>query len=186
MAFGEVFVNLDSGKPEGSTGKVALYRELVTLADEWSFLAGSAWLVEQTRLYSDRRLLVSDQGIPLIYRTSVARGGAQVTRSFGSTQKYNLTWGVELIRRVFEATRARLLLLSQRLCRFRSRRAARQRFADETVFQIEQRTTRYLATRDVETLSLQESFSLGQTAALRVYPAARSVGSSRDLLGSVA
>ena len=83
LAFGEVFVNLDSGKPEGSTGKVALYRELVTLADEWSFLAGSAWLVEQTRLYSDRRLLVSDQGIPLMTARSVraaARGAAFVRR----------------------------------------------------------------------------------------------------------
>ena len=51
--------------------------------------------------------------------------------------------------------------------------------------QLEHRTSRFLATRDVETLALQESFSLGQQAALRVYPACASVGSSRDLLGTV-
>jgi hypothetical protein len=52
--------------------------------------------------------------------------------------------------------------------------------------QLEHRTARFLATQDVETLALQESFALGQAAALRVYPAARGVGSSRDLLGAVA
>jgi hypothetical protein len=51
--------------------------------------------------------------------------------------------------------------------------------------QLEHRTTRYLATRDVETLELQESFSLGQQAALRVYPAFSDIGSTRNLLGTV-
>ncbi len=52
--------------------------------------------------------------------------------------------------------------------------------------QLEHKTTRFLATHDVETLALLESYSLGQQAALRLYPALRAVGSSRDLVGSAA
>jgi hypothetical protein len=185
LAFSSVYVNLDSGKAEGSTGKLAVYRDLISLSDKWSFLAGAAWLVEQTRVYSDRRLLRSETGIPLAYHTGIVRGGAEVTRSFGVQNKFNLTWGMEVNRRNFEASRAP--------------EATAQDFAafvhdelpvSDTRFspfvQLEHRTARFLATRDVETLALQESFALGQTAAVRVYPALRDVGSSRDLLGTVA
>lgn len=185
LASTSVFINLDTGKTEGSTGTLALYRDLLARSDKWSFLAGTSWVVEQTRLYSDRRLVLSEQGIPLVYHTSVQRGGAQVTRSFGRELKFNLTWGLQLNRRNYSAVRGEGV--------------SEQAFADfvrdelpvsDTRFspfvQLEHKTTRFLATRDVETLALQESFALGQFASVRVYPAARSLGSSRDLLGSVA
>ena len=106
-------------------------------------------------------------------------------RSFGATQRYNLTSGVELILRCSRATRAPATSVSD-FAAFVREELPVSYSRMSPFFQIQQRTARYLATRDVETLSLQESFSLGQTAALRVYPAARWVGSSRDLLGSVA
>jgi hypothetical protein len=184
-ALGRVFVNRDSGKAEGSAVTLSVYRDLLALSDKWGFLVGGGWVIEQTRRYSDGTLQESDQHIPLVYRSSVARAGAQLTRSYGRELKFNLTWGVELNRRSYQATRRpqdspadfaafvrdELPVSDTRLSPF---------------FMIEHRTARYLATRDVETLSLQESFSLGQIAALRVYPAARSLGSSRNLLGSVA
>jgi hypothetical protein len=185
VAFGRVFVNLDSGKTEGSAGTLFVHRDLISLADKWSYLAGASWLVEQTRIYSDRRLVLTDRGVPIVYHTSIAHAGAEVTRSFGQTEKVNLNWGVELHRHEYEATRApstsdrdfaafvrdELPVSDTRLSPF---------------FQIEHKTARFLATRDVETLALQESFSLGQVVALRVYPALRDVASSRDLFGSVA
>lgn len=185
FALGRVFVNLDSGKAEGSEATLSVYRPLIALADKWAFLSGVAWDIEQTRVYSDRRLLLSEQGIPLAYHTSVVRGGAELTRSFGRSQKFDLTWGVEFQRREFEAAqqpgvpdRVFAEFVRQELP------VSDRRFSP--FFLLEQRTTRFLATRDVETLALQESFSLGQMAALRVYPALREVGSSRDLLGTVA
>jgi len=184
-ALGRVFVNLDTGKPEGSTGTLAVYRDLIALSDEWAFLAGAAWLVEQTRVYSDRVLYVTKSGVPLAYHTSIARGGADVTRSFGTQLKFNLTFGVELNRRKFEATQ-RPQDSDAAFAAFLARDVPVSDTRLSPFVMLEHRTARYLATRDVETLALQESFALGQVAALRLYPAARSVGSSRDLLGSVA
>lgn len=182
---GQVFVNLDSGKPEGSLGELALYRDLISLSDKWGFLVASSWLVEQTRIYSDRRLVLSDEGIPLVYHSSVVRGGAQITRSFGETNKFNLTTGVELVRRNFRASRSPNTPEASFESFVRSELPVSDTRLSPFV-QLEHKTTRFLATHDVETLALLESFSLGQQAALRLYPALRDLGSSRDLLGTAA
>lgn len=184
-ATGRVYVNRDSGKAEGSAATLSVYRDLLALSDKWAFLAGAGWVVEQTRRYSDGVLLETDEHVPLIYHTSIQRGGAQVTRSYGLAQKLDLTFGLELNRRQYHATR-----------RAEDTQAAFDSFVREQLpvsdtrlspfFMVEQHTARYLTTRDVETLSLQESYRLGQLVALRVYPAARSLASSRNLLGSVA
>jgi hypothetical protein len=184
LALGRVFVNLDSGRAEGSVGELAVYRDLISLADKWGFLAGGFWTVEQTRIYSDRRLVLSDQGIPLVYRTSVVRGGGQITRSFGQSLKLNLTGGLELNRREYEATRAEQTSPEDFAAFVREQLPVSDTRLSPFV-QLEHRTTRFHATYDVETLSLQESFWLGQQLALRVYPALHGAGSSRDLFGTV-
>lgn len=185
LALGQLYVNLDSGKPEGSAGELAVYRDLVTLADKWGFVAGAAWTVEQTRIYSDRRLVLSDEGVPLDYHTSIVRGGGEVTRSFGSQQKFDLTFGFEIVRGQFDAKRAPDVQPDV-FERFRAKELPVSDTRIGPYAQLQARTTRYLATHDVETLSLSESFALGHFAALRLYPALRAAGSSRDLLGSVA
>jgi len=184
-ALGRVFVNIDSGQAEGSAATLSVYRPLVSLADKWAFLTGVGWDIEQTRLYSDRRLLRSKDGIPLSYHTSVERGGAQLTRSFGDRLKLNLTWGVEFVRREYEAPRP-AEVSPEKFEQFVRDELPVSDTRLSPFFQLEHRTTRFLATRDVETLALQESFSLGQLSALRIYPAARGLASSRDLLGTAA
>jgi len=184
-ALGRVFINLDSGKTEGSAATLSVYRPLIALADKWAFLTGVGWDIEQTRLYSDRRLLRSEEGIPLSYHTGIVRGGGELTRSFGERLKFNVTGGVELLRRDYRAKRAPDVSARQ----FDEFVRAELPVSDTRLspfLQLEHRTTRFLATRDVETLSLQESFSLGQLLALRVYPALRGLASSRDLLGTAA
>lgn len=184
-ALGRVFVNVDSGKPEGSEAVLSVQRPLIALSDKWAFLTGAGWTIEQTRFYSDRRLVLSKEGIPLAYHTSVVRGGAEVTRSFGQRAKFNLTWGVEAVSRQYSAKRAPDILPETHAAFVRHELPVSDtRYSP--FFVLEHKTSRFLATRDVETLSLQESFALGQTAALRVYPALRAVGSSRDLLGTAA
>jgi hypothetical protein len=184
-AQGRVFVNLDSGRAEGSTATLAVYRDLIALSDRWAFLAGAGWLVEQTRVFSDRALYVTRSGVPLQYHTSIVRGGAEVTRSFGSRLKLNLTLGMELNRREFEA-RQRPQDSDAAFAAFVARDVPVSDTRLSPFVLLEHKTSRFLATQNVETLALQESFSLGQLAALRLYPAARGLGSSRDLLGSVA
>jgi hypothetical protein len=193
------YVNLDSGETEGSFGLFSLRRDLVSLADKWGFLTGVAWTNEETRVLQGqsgvnikyewtpqadivREAVLSSHGVPIEYSSRLLRAGAEVARSFGTRNKYVLTAGIELNQR-----------------RFRARRGAESAddfaaFVRDEVpvsdtrlspfVQLEHRTTRFLNTRDVETLELQESFSLGQQAALRVYPAFRDLGSSRNLLGT--
>lgn len=192
------YVNLESGETEGSYGLFSLRRDLVSLADKWGFLAGVAWANEETRLLQGNsgvninyqwtptadivRQPVFSHGVPIEYSTRLLRAGAEIARSFGMRNKYVLTSGIELNRRNFEAKR---------------HGESAQAFADfvrdevpvgdtrvSPFVQLEHRTTRFLNTRDVETLELQESFSLGQQAALRVYPAFSDIGSSRNLLGT--
>jgi hypothetical protein len=184
-ASGRAFVNLDSGKPEGSTGSVAVYRNLIALSDKWAFLTGAGWLVEQTRVYSDRAPYITKSGVPLAYHTSIVRAGAELTRSYGTRSKLNLTVGFEVNRRNF-AARQRPEDSDAAFAAFLADDVPVSDTRLSPFVMLEQRSARYLTTRDVETLSLQESFALGPTLALRLYPAARSVGSSRDLLGSVA
>lgn len=184
-AIGRVYVNRDSGQAEGSAATLSVYRNLVTLSDKWGFLAGAGWVVEQTRRYSDGVLLRTKQDVPLVYHTSIQRAGAQVTRSYGLGQKLDLTLGVEFNRRHYRATR-RPEDSEEAFAAFQREELPVSDTRLSPFFMLEQRTARYLSTTDVETLSLQESFRLGQSVALRVYPAARSLGSTRNLLGTVA
>jgi hypothetical protein len=144
--------------------------------------SGGLPIVSDPRLEHQAEL--SQSGVPIEYWTSIQRAGAEMARAFGHQNKTILTWGLELNRRQFQgrrpegfSDRAFAAFVREELP------VSDTRFSP--FVQVEHKTTRFLATRDVETLELQESFSLGQVAALRVYPAARDLGSSRDLLGTV-
>jgi hypothetical protein len=194
------YVNLDSGETEGSFGSLALYRNLVALDDKWGFLTGVAWVNEETRVLDGRSgvqidyewtptarivkdLQRSESGVPIQYSSRVLRAGAEVARQFGTRNKTILTWGIELNRRNFEAQRGPES--AENFAAFVHDELPVSDTRVSPFVQLEHRTTRYLATRDVETLELQESFSLGQMAALRVYPAFRDIGSTRNVLGTV-
>lgn len=194
------YVNLESRDTEGSFGSLALYRNLISLDDKWGFLAGVAWVNEQTRLLDGRSGVrinyewtptasiesqpqVTPAGVPIEYASRILRAGAEVARQFGTRDKTVLTWGIELSRRNFAAQRGAESLADFAAFVRDEVPVSDTRFSP--FVQVEHRTTRYLATRDVETLELQESFSLGQQAALRVYPASSDIGSTRNLLGTV-
>ncbi len=201
-AYSGAHVNLDSGETEGSFGTFSLYRNLVALDDKWGFLVGGAWAVQQVRVLDLRssgihidygwppaadivQVPVRSHAIPIEYSSSIVRGGGEVARSFGTLHKTILTWGLELNRRKYEAKPAPEASAADFDAFVREELPVSDtRFSPFA--QLEHKTTRFLATRDVETLELQESFSLGHVAALRIYPAARAMGSSRDLIGSVA
>ncbi len=186
-----VYQNRETHEAEGSYGTVYLRQALARVEDRWGFLAGARWRVEHTRLFQGGQPVLwareprEAQGptIPVQFATRIVRAGAELTRAFGREQRYFLSVGLELSRRSFRASR-------------REQDSARD-FADfvrdevpvsdtrlSPFVQLEHRTSRFLRTRDVETLALEEQFSLGQQAALRVYPAAAGAGSSRTLLGT--
>jgi hypothetical protein len=195
-----VHVNTASGETEGSLGSFALHQDLVALSDKWAFLVGGAWSIEQTRLLDSGGVRIDygwppsaeiftdpylSYGIPVQYATHIVRTGGEVSRAFGVADKTILTWGVELIRRNYEATPFPAASPAD-FARFVREEVPVSDTRLSPFFQVEHRTTRYHSARDVETLELQESFALGEAVALRVYPAARGAGSSRDLFGTVA
>ncbi|HEY6077714.1 MAG TPA: hypothetical protein VIW29_02865, partial [Polyangiaceae bacterium] len=98
------YINRDSGEPEGSYGSLSVRRDLLALRDRWSFLVGTAWTIEQTRFFQNQLPVLSDQGIPIAYASSVVRAGGELSRAFGTGIKTVLTWGLELNRREYEAT----------------------------------------------------------------------------------
>jgi hypothetical protein len=188
---GGIYFNRRSGASEGSYGLVSLYQPLRSIAQRWGFWLGAAWAVQYVRFYKgvepqffDADVTAEDDRIPHVYHAEIVRAGGEVTRSFGRKLKRDITFGVELARRKFQAAappevaRAALAEFVREQVRMSDTRLS-------PFVQLELRTSEFLTTRDVETLSLQESFVLGPATALRLYPALRAVSSSRDLLGVV-
>ncbi len=186
-----VFTNRDSGEQEGSYGSLYVHQPLTSLQQTWGFLTGVSWTVEQTRVFqggrqvtwSDAAAPQSGATIPVEYATRIVRAGAQVTRAFGREPRNLLSVGVELNQRSFSAKR-RAQDTEEAFAAFVRAELPVSDTRASPFVQLEHRTSRFLRTRDVETLALDEQFWLGQQAGLRVYPALEGAGSSRSLLGT--
>lgn len=195
-----VIFNRDSGDSEGSYGYAFFGQPLYSRRSTWGFQTGVAWLKEisrsfvglQQRLYDARpesedgtRCQGDPRCIPWIYRTERAVAEASFVRSFGRRYKYDLRFGAELDRRDYELPD---------LTGYDA--AAVRTFADDAlpvsdtrispIAELHAYDANFVRLLDFETLSLQEDVSLGHEALLRLYPASRDLGSSRDLLGSYA
>jgi hypothetical protein len=178
-----------TGKPEGSTGSLVYGAPFKSIESDWSWGTGIAFRNETVRYYDLGRVSRYDapgtpeeEALPVAYRSERLIGGYEVTRSFGLVHKLDLTLGAEVDRRFFRweppaGTSA----------------SATGQFRDAWIpvtdtrvspfVQLHQHEATYLRTSELETLGLEENFQLGPAALVRVYPASRSLGSSRDLLG---
>lgn len=138
-----------------------------------------------------RRALVPNQ-----FRFDSQTFEAQVVRSFGVLYKTNLSFGLEARRSNFSEVSLQTVRSENAtqpltdLERFQAsdsyRRSLAVRVGDRRIspfFQLSSFTTRFHNDINAESLGLQETFRLGHIAVLRLYPARRSLGSSRSLLG---
>jgi hypothetical protein len=118
------------------------------------------------------------------------------TRSYGYAYKTNLSFGVEAVRAAYGAadlsrirsTEADPPLTSAEysaVVAYYNRRVPTSSTRLGPFFQIQSFTTNFHRDINSETLALQEDvdFRLGHVASLKVYPALRALGSTRDLLG---
>lgn len=186
---GSVVYGRATGRPEGSAGGLAYGAPLANVDSKWGWGTGVAVREETVRYYDEGRVARYDapgtpeeEALPLEYRAERLVGGYEVTRSFGRTDKLDLTVGVDADRRYyyFEPPPG-------------TSPAASAQFRDEWVpvtdtrvgpfVQLYQHDETYLRTSELETLGLEENYQLGFATLLRLYPASRSVGSSRDLVG---
>jgi hypothetical protein len=191
-ASGSLIYNRDSGKIEGSTGYFTYGQPLYARKVEWAFGSALYWRDEISRLYEgaevktfDAKSTPEDDALPIEYASDRQLGGYEVTRSFGLAQKFDFSLGFEADRRryrydpppgtpreaVREFERAWLPVSDTRLSPF---------------VQFRTYSTRFFSTIELETLGLQEDFRLGLETILRFYPASSGLGSTRDLIGTLA
>ncbi len=186
--------NSETGAREGSFGDVQLTSPLWSSRTEWSWGAGVSWLTEVTRRYSSGRVasfVLSQQTscvqasslcVPDAYLTDITDAAAFVTRSFGWAVKLDVSLG-------FEARNSRFRLPDLSafdLATVQAYQRTRLPLSDDRVgpyLQVRTYPTNFLRVLDLETLALQEDYRLGPEAYLRIYPALRSLGSTRDFVG---
>lgn len=186
---GSVIYGRATGEAEGASGTLVYGSPFASLDDRWSWGTGVTFLDENHRVFDGTRVARYDapstpveEAMPVTYRTERLVGGYEVTRSFGILHKVDLTAGAEVNRRYYRwepppGTSA------QAAAEFRDRWVPVTDTRVSPFVQLYQHDERYLRTSDLETLGLEENYQLGAVALLRIYPASRSVGSSRDMLG---
>ncbi|HEX7669810.1 MAG TPA: hypothetical protein VF395_09515 [Polyangiaceae bacterium] len=189
--------NCRTGNLEGSNGAFLYGKPLYSTKTRWAWTTAFSWAegisrpagtIGQSICSDDRavtrqfRLPSGVVTLPYEYRTDAIRGEISATRSFGTDRKQNVSFGLETTRRVYRPSDlsgqpqavqegfAQLLPVSDtRLSPFVELHAYENRF---------------IRVLDLETLGLQEDYALGENVLLRMYPAAKALGSSRDLLGA--
>jgi hypothetical protein len=186
---GNVIFNRATGRAEGSLGSLRYEQPLYSLATKWAWSTLIAWRTDIEREFVgsfvqpyDAVATPEQEAIPRTWDRDLVFGQYSLIRSFGSRHKFDWSAGVEASRAVFrsgnlssyapaaasEFERVILPVSDQRLGPFVALRA---------------HTSDFLRTLDFETLALQEDISLGHDLSVKVYPASRAVGSTRDLVG---
>jgi hypothetical protein len=195
--------NRDSGEAEGSYGHFYYARPLYSIETEWGWQNAVYWNTGITRRFigvtprffdgrprAERLANPScpssdSRCIPWVYHSDRQLAAYEVTRSYGRAFKHDITVGMEADRRAYRVTdptgkdpaavaafiRNQVPVSDTRLSPFAQLRSYESRF---------------LRVLDFNTLGLQEDYRLGHEMILRAYPAAESLGSSRDMIGAFA
>ncbi|MES1173328.1 MAG: hypothetical protein ABUL62_03290 [Myxococcales bacterium] len=180
---GNVIRNRATGNAEGSFGAFRYGQPFYSLDTKWSWGTSVLWQHDIARVFRGVKV-DTYAGIPKAFDRDDLYGGYEVARSFGHGFKYDLSFGVEAVRRV---ARARDLSAYSE--------AAVTRFTTEWLPVSDQRVSPFVQLHahrtdfssriEVETLGLQEDFRRGHDLLLRAYAASSAVGSTRDLVGTL-
>ncbi len=185
---GGVIVNRLTGATEGSYGELAYGQPLYSTKALWAWSSDIKWRGETVRRFIGSKLRTFDskatsivEDIPYIYKSDSLIGHYDVTRSFGTTIKNDVTVGVLASRNVYR---------TDDLSRFGP--VASADFVTRAVpvsdtqigpyVQLRSHANSYITVLDFETLGLQENFINGHDAYLRVAPITTALGSSRSFV----
>lgn len=187
-----IYVNRQSGKPEGSNLGVTVAQPLYSTRAEWAWSADAGYTVGVTRRYSNARVFLFDSRltperdrIPFEYRSRSLSASAGVTRSFGWAVKNNfsLTFNASASDyETFDLSR----FSKEAADDFRQRALPTGESRVYPAFTWRTYTPNYMRTLDINTLALQEDFRLGHDVSASIYPVLKALGSSRDLVGVTA
>lgn len=187
-----VFVNRETGEPEGSTGELQWGEPLRSTTDEWGWSGSAGWLREVSRRFIgveqstfDAPSTDVEETIRNEYVTDVLVGRYAVVRSFGLASKHDVSWGVEAIRFAYRAPA------------LEGEPSAVQRDFASSVMPVSDTRlgpfvawtaydAEFLQITDFTTLALQENYRTGHDVYVKLSPVLEAIGSSRDFLGTYA
>ncbi len=188
--------NCRTNDVEGSTGAFSYGKPLYSTQTKWSWVAAATWAEGIVRpagtlgqsVCSDDRALPIDfaatprvESIPYQFHQDAIQSQISATRSFGLAMKNDISFGLEASRAIYEPPDlSGQPLLVQR--EFASLLPVSDRRLDPFV-QLHAYENRFIRVLDLETLGLQEDYRLGHDVWVRAYPAAQSLGSTRNQLG---
>lgn len=189
-----MIVSNRTGSPEGTFGQVSASKPLWSALTEWEWGAGVSWRYEITRRYRnaqqaqfalDPATKCADTPqlcVPWRYHSDLVTAAADVTRSFGWQRKHDFTLAFEARHRAFRTDD----LSNKDPATVAAFVRTRVPLSDDRVgpyLQYKTYETNYLRVLDLESLALQEDYSVGLGAYVRAYPILRALGSSRDVFG---
>lgn len=182
--------NRDTGDAEGSFGQFSYGQPLYSTQAEWSWLASLQWRHDVSRRFVAGQLATfggpeaGSAGIPYRYREDLVSGYYEVTRSFGTRTKHDLSVGAMADRRVFRTFDEDLAgKPASAVSAFLSRAVPVSDTKVGPFFEYHAYSARYMRVLDLNTLGLQEDYRIGPEVILRLFPSAHVLGSSRDVVG---
>lgn len=182
-ASANVILNRQTGDPEGSFGGFRYGLPLYSTRTPWGWYASVVWRREVTRRFvNGEQELFEDTGIPNLYRTDLLAGAWELTRSYGTDIKLDVSGGAEATRASYR-TRDLSAFDPDDARRFTRSEVPVSDTRISPFVTVRSYQTRYQRVLHFNTVGLQEDYRLGYELIGKVYPASRAVGSSRDLVG---
>ncbi len=185
---GNLVFNRHTGALEGSFGSLLYQLPLVSRESKWAWVIGMAWSDVITRRYIGNALRdfvppsAPSTPMPELFRSDIVSAQYSLKRSFGTTWKVDVSGGVEATRRAFAMTSTEGFSPAA-VAEFESAVLPTSDTRVSPFVELDVYSTRFHSAHDLETLALQEDYRLGPTAVLRLYPAWRSLLSTRTLMG---
>lgn len=186
-----VYTNRDSGAYEGNYG--TFYYELPQYSRHSRFAYGTEveWSFSVARQYSGSKLDTfvyesadgATESIPLVYDAESVQAAYWWVRSWGVWKKADLRLGLEMNAQHFTVPNPRAYS-AEALRAFEQERLPATDTVMTPYIGLDVYETRFLRSLHIESLSLQEDYSLGYSASTKVFIGSESLGSSRSLVGT--
>lgn len=199
---GNIILNRQTGKYEGSYGTFSYGQPLYTTRTPWAWGTTIQWRNEMFRRFCplgvgatsacagdirgfDAKSTPQDDAIPFAYRSDIIAAQYSVTRSFGWIQKNNVSAGLEINRRKF--TTPDLSAFNPSAVREFEQSALP--ISDTRIapyFEYKSFSNHFHKVLNFNTLGLQEDLQTGHEVILRLAPVTQFLNSTRNFLSTFA
>ncbi len=168
--FGEtagLVFNRQTGALEGTSGEVTFGRPIISLDQEWGFLANGTWNVRRRRVFRGANIWQvaypdesSGETVPLVYDVRDFAGEATVTRSFGRAIKVDLSASLGAYSRQYKPS----LVEGEKADWLTAHYLPRSENATYLTAYVRAYPADYKVLKNIDTFELSEDFQIGWVA----------------------